>query len=172
MTPQETIKDLGIEIKSAFVPFSQSRNKGEKLKSLNWVVTVEHNGRPVLITDYMAGQGHCPSYKQGARTIDQTAAIDHECETGTKARQYHGMSHIAKGAVINPDPCDVLYSLIMDSSVLDAGGFEDWAADFGYDTDSRAAKSTYRACLDIALKMRAGIGEEKMRALQEAFEDY
>lgn len=71
-----------------------------------------------------------------------------------------------------PDPVKVLYSLTMDSSVLDAGGFENWAAEYGYDTDSRNAESIYRECLDIALKLRGAIGDAGLSALQEAFEDY
>jgi hypothetical protein len=58
------------------------------------------------------------------------------------------------------------------TSVLDSGSFEEWAADYGFDTDSRKAETTYRACLDIALKLRNGIGEDGLRKLQEAFQDY
>ena len=41
----------GITLASVFVPFSQSRNKGEKNPSLNWKVTILSNGREVLTTD-------------------------------------------------------------------------------------------------------------------------
>lgn len=78
----------------------------------------------------------------------------------------------AKAAPILPDPVDVFYSLTMDSSVLDSAGFESWAEDCGYDTDSRKAESIYRACLDIALKLRGAIGESGFAALQETFQDY
>lgn len=73
---------------------------------------------------------------------------------------------------ILPESREVIWSLVMDSSVLDAGGFENWAAGLGYDTDSRAAESIYRACLDLALKLRAAIGDEGIRKLQEVFQDY
>ena len=73
---------------------------------------------------------------------------------------------------IEPNPVDVLYSLTMDSEVLDSGGFEYWAADFGYDTDSRAAETVYSACLELALQMRAGFGSEGMAALQTVYRDY
>lgn len=77
-----------------------------------------------------------------------------------------------KAPAIVPDPLDVLYSLAMDSDVLNYGTFECWAAEFGYDTDSRSAESTYRACLEIALKLRAAIGDAGMETLKTAFEDY
>ena len=171
---KSTLCDLGLTLKSTFIPFSQSRNKVERIPSLNWRVTVERNGREVLTTDYSAGMGHCPSYKQGARqTLDYMSAINHECETGkTARRKWSGSSTIFSGADIAPKTEDVFYSLVMDSDVMDAGGFEYWAANYGFDADSRKAEATYRACLDIALKLRAAIGDEGLSRLREAFQDY
>lgn len=77
-----------------------------------------------------------------------------------------------KAPAIVPDPVDVFYSLTMDSDVLNYGGFEEWASEFDYDTDSRSAESAYCACLDIALKLRAAIGDTGMETLRTAFEDY
>ena len=62
---------------------------------------------------------------------------------------------------IEPDKLDVINSLVMDASVLNSSSFEDWADEFGYDRDSRKAETIYRACLDIALKLRNAIGESK-----------
>lgn len=64
--------------------------------------------------------------------------------------------------------------------VFAAGGFENWASEYGYDTDSRKAESIYQACLDIALKLRGdialklrgAIGDSGMVELQTAFQDY
>jgi hypothetical protein len=45
-----------------------------------------------------------------------------------------------------PDLLDVLDALASDASSYDnAGSFEDWADEYGYDTDSRKAERTYRA---------------------------
>jgi hypothetical protein len=73
---------------------------------------------------------------------------------------------------IMPDACDVLHSLLMDSEVLDSNSFESWASDFGYDPDSRKAESIYRACLEIGLKVRNGLGESIVAELRAAFQDY
>lgn len=140
---QAAMTALKLTIDSAFVPWSQSRNKAEKHKSLNWRVTLKRDGREILTTDYSAGIAHAPSYPK-----------------------------LGRGTPILPDSLDVLHSLISDSDVLDAGGFESWASDFGYDADSRKAESIYRACLDIALKLRAGIGEAGLATLREAAIDY
>lgn len=76
------------------------------------------------------------------------------------------------GHAIEPNPADVLYCLIMDSAVLDFSGFEEWAGDFGFDTDSVRANKIYRACLETALQMRAGLGNDTLQELRAAFLDY
>lgn len=153
---------LGLTMKVVFVPFSQSRSKGEKSPSLNWLVTLAKGGREFLTTDYMAGCGHCPSHQQRA-TVDTDKAVRFECENGKSARN---------ALPILPDLADVLYSLVSDADVIDAGGFEDWASNYGYDTDSRKAEATYRDCLEAALKLRGAIGDEGLRQLREALQDY
>ncbi len=176
-TPKQQIEawaaQHGVTMAAEFVPFSQSRNKGEKSPSLNWRVTIKRDGRDIRTTDYSAGCGHCPSSKivveGGAyhRKNIKERNIAEECETG-KA----GINCPNKGKALLPDLADVLYSLSMDSSVLDAGGFESWASDYEYDTDSRKAEDIYRACLDIALKLRSGLGETALQELCEACQDY
>lgn len=184
-TPRQKIEAamaaLGLTVTAVFVPWSASRNAKEKHRSLNWRVTVQRNGRDVLTTDYSAGVGHCPSYKATkgalarAHYVEETArymAIKHETETGRSAVWSFGELSKSGGKPIEIDAVSVVSSLTLDSSVLDAGGFEEWAGDFGYDTDSRAAEATYRACLDIALKLRGAIGDAGMEALRVAGEDF
>lgn len=181
-TPQQAVDALGLTVRAVFVPFSQSRNKDERGNprlSLNWTVTLVANGRDILTTDYSAGAGHCPSYSSKAPAAWnesprnwQPKACAFECEKGHRAAwsSYLGFGSIGKP--IEPKPLDVIYSLVQDSSVLDSGGFEEWASELGYDTDSRKAESVYRACLEIALKLRNGIGESGLEALRNAFQDY
>ena len=42
----------------------------------------------------------------------------------------------------------------------------------GYDPDSRKAEGIYRACLELALKLRNGLGEKLLAELREAVADY
>jgi hypothetical protein len=60
----------------------------------------------------------------------------------------------------------------MDSDVLDFTCFEDWASEFGYDTDSRKAAKVYQACLQTALKFRQFFNEAELTELRELFSDY
>ncbi len=45
--------------------------------------------------------------------------------------------------------------------------FQDWASDLGYDTDSRKAEQTYRACLEISIKLQRFFSAEEIEKLQE-----
>ncbi len=169
----ETAATLSLEMKAEFVPFSRSRNKGNKYPSLNWEVTISRAGKPILTTDYSTGQGHCPSYKQGDNSNDRDVAVLLECENGRMSRIGHGPVYTATGTkLLMPELSDVLYSLANDSDVLNYSSFEDWALNFGYDKDSRAAETIYRACLDIALKLRNALGEDGLHQLIEACQDY
>lgn len=172
-TPQTAIEALGLTVSAVFVPQSQSRNAKEVKTpsdlSLNWRVTVNRNGRPVIETDYMQGIGHVPAYNRRdlghANSLLRFEALKKEAETG---RHSQGLARPLPA----PTAADVLYSLCSDAGALDYASFEDWAADFGFDTDSREAERIYRACLDIGLKLRAAIGDAGLEQLREAFQDY
>lgn len=164
-----------VTMKAEFVPFSKSRNKDNKYKSLNWRVTVLKNNREMLTTDFSAGEAHCPAYKNKKShgygfSVFEREAIDYELEHGKESRGERSLRF--PGKPILPDLCDVLHSLQLDSDVLNYSNFEDWAREFGYDGDSRSAERLYRLCLEIALKLRNGLGEEALRELEEAARDY
>lgn len=177
LTPQErieaAIKDLGLSLSYKFVPFSMSRNKDEKHKSLNWVVTLKR-GSASFSTEYSAGCGYCPANKTKDLYLKQLQ-INKECEEGFATKvTLPSIGHIAtcRDKPILPSDADVISSLVLDASVLDEPSFESWADNLGYDTDSRKAEAVYKACLEIALKLRAMIGDAGLRDLQEACQDY
>lgn len=179
------IKRLGLSVESTFVPFSASENAkptahngGKPWRSLNWVCTINRTGMltPRAILEgvtYAAGVGHCPAEKRKWDIpADKERAIALEIEQGRPARpsvMRRGQPMIAPGSkMIEPDPLDVIGSLAMDSSVLDAGGFEDWAADYGYDTDSRKAEAIYRLAVEQSLKLQAAVGSPALEELRIA----
>jgi hypothetical protein len=182
------VSGLGITIKSEFVPFSKSRNAKEKHKTLNWKVTLYKDGREVICTDYSAGVAYCPAYKLSVReagghdSIMRHGMIAWECENGYAARAFDHANNPEGYTVrelntksrkpIEPNALDVIYSLMADADVLNEFSYEDWAANTGYDPDSRKGEALYRSCLEIALKLRNGIGEKALAELREAFQDY
>lgn len=169
--------ELGLEIGARFVPFSQSRHakprKGaaQPWQSLNWRIALSRNGRPVLECDYSQGVAHCPASRSARFPVnaDRQRAIALEIESGRVAGVgIGGRAFETAKRIPPPDLADVLHSLAFDSSVLDYARFEDWADDYGYDTDSRSAESTYRECLAHALALRASIGESALAKLRDA----
>jgi len=64
-----------------------------------------------------------------------------------------------------PDPIEILWAVARDGDALDQT-FEDWASDFGYDTDSRKAEKIYRACQDNALRLKKILSTDKIETLR------
>jgi hypothetical protein len=169
----QKVQELGLTIESVFVPWSLSRNAGERFPSLNWKVTLLHNGKKVLTTDYGAGCGHCPSYKQNDNSYDQRQIILSECESGFKSKLAYSMGFVKpdKKSPILPDSNDVIYSLVLDSDAIDYE-FEEWAGNYGYSEDSREAEKTYNQCKEIGLKLLRAVGTNGLEKLHEIFQDY
>lgn len=175
----------GVTMEAVFIPFSQSRNAkpgkdGKVWRSLNWRVKIQRHGRDVIETDYAQGEAHTPAYKaklpSGFKTSDFYARqlreqnVTHEIETGRTARRLGGADGVLMPGVPIPAPSigDVMQSLARDADAIDAASFEDWAAEYGYDTDSREAERIYRACLEIGTKLRAGLGSHLLEEIRLA----
>lgn len=156
----------------------RDRFKRKGWRSLNWKVTLQKappvgKVHDIAATEYSQGEGHCPAVKWFAskkgtpfyrtpHTLDWETAVMHEMETG---RTWQGESVIGprRGPEIHPDSAEVFGCMCDDAqSVLDSGSFEDWAANYGYDTDSRHAEKIYSTCRDSAVKLVAALGSETL----------
>ena len=179
--PEINLDKYNLQYSAEFIPFSQSRNKDNENKSLNWRVTVKR-GNTVIATNYMQGIGHLPGYKQkwyfGGLTISEHAekerTIYHGTEKGMIGIKYSNtLGYFLKREKLPPPELkDVIYSFLIDSEVLDYSSFEDWADCFGYDTDSRKAEQIYQDCLKTALMFRHLFKDNEIEELREMFQDY
>jgi hypothetical protein len=173
---RQAIADASITLTAVFVPYSQAEKRegdSRQLPTLNWQVTILHNGRTILTTPYSAGCAHCPAYKRDLPKYEKGIAVAYECENGKRASHVSSGGHVSPSTrSILPDVADVMYCLLSDANALNARDFKDWAGNCGYDTDSIKALETYRACLDVGLKLRNGLGDELFRTLQTAAQDY
>ena len=192
VTPKQRIEQFAerhkITMTAEFINWHNSRNAKEKSPSLNWKVSLLRNGRVFLTTDYGAGCGHCPGNKADVSPAERKKRIEWEGENGKPGKitatmgitsRYRptglpigGQNKTMEPIRLLPELADVLHSLASDAEVLNAGDFDCWASDFGYDTDSRAAEATYNACVEIAVKLQSGIGPAAMIELYEACQDY
>lgn len=162
---QKYVDSLKLEYEAEFVPFDRSRFKNEPQPCLNWKITIS-NGCDLIETDYMQGVGHIPGYNHfESRKLYYDRAVKDACQTGV----FHIKGIKPRKKIPAPSLVDVLYSLVIDASVLDYARFEDWANNFGYDPDSREAERLYNLCLKNALELRQIINLEEA---QEAFQDY
>jgi hypothetical protein len=166
----------GLEYKAVYVPLSHAPERDGVTEGLNWRIEMRH-GAGSIDTTYWQGIGHLPEfaetylksrgwkphsyYKSARHTVDSKRAFDKMMETGIVNGRY----------LPAPSVADVLYCLLLDGETLDFGTFEEWAENFGYDTDSRKAEVIYRKCLEIGLRLRAMFGDAKLSELREALQD-
>ena len=174
MTTEHPFKSAGLTITSTFIPFSQSRNKDSKNLSLNWRVTLLHNGKPVLTTNYGAGIAHAPASKLSIKDVGgPNSLMRYELQ---KAEAETGLPHMNRiifaRTPILPNEGEVIACLLNDSEALDYASFEDWATGYGYDPDSRSAEKIYRQCLEHGLTLRAALGDTLLAELREVARDY
>jgi hypothetical protein len=97
--------------------------------------------------------------------VDNTtsSAVSFDYYTGT------GLQHMGKP--VPPCAADVLFCLLNDRSAV-GQTFEEWASDYGYDTDSRAAERIYNACIMNANKLDSIFSGGQQAELAELLQDY
>lgn len=161
-----------LSIDSVFIPKSLSRNKLAKELSLNWHSTLYKAGKKVISHDYMQGIGRHPSYKPKI-TYELGQILKRSVESGRVSVYYANSDWYSNGKPLpKPKLEEFLSCLLSDAQVLDYPGFEMWATDLGYSTDSMQALATYQDCLQIALQLRYYLGQDTLTELQHLFKDY
>lgn len=158
-TVNDVLEQLGITTAATFIPH---KTPAGETPMLRWRVSVRRGGVEIYSTEYSAGCAHAPAHNGFRDGV--TAAVKQECETG--------MRHDGAGPVPAPKAADVLYCLVSDASAADAGSFEEWVGDLGYDIDSRSAERVYRACLETHKALSSAFTGEEYATLREAFTDY
>ena len=163
------LESLNLTYTVRFVPQSLSRNAGKDY-CLNWKISISSKGSAQINTDYMQGIGHLKGFNHYDKTIDYARSIKNACETGKWSSSAY--AHIVAKTIPAPLLRDVLYSLIMDSDVLNYSSFEEWANNIGFDADSRSAEKIYKECLSQSLQLRILLGNEVLEKLAKLYQDY
>ncbi|MFZ2992438.1 MAG: hypothetical protein WA061_01870 [Microgenomates group bacterium] len=171
---RNVLDEMGLSMTTKFVPWSLSRNAGEKYPSLNYKVTLLIRGKEFLTTDYGMGSGHCPSYKRAFKqSYDERQAVLQECESGFESKGTFSSGYFLpnKKKPILPDIVDVMYSLTLDSDAVECD-FEDWCGNYGYEEDSRKAEKIFNECREIGLKLLRVVGSGGLEKLRDLYQDY
>lgn len=175
---QALIASLGLRMDAVFIPRSRTPNATETVlhkMQIHWSVKITREGRNAELTaPYSEGIGHLPKPLR-PKDLRHVTMHDAECtkdalELGTYSMN-PGLLRPRK-PIPPPAIADVLFCLVSDASALDAPDFEHWAAEYGYDADSREAERTYQTCISIGLALRRMLSDVELAALREAFQDY
>ena len=119
-------------------------------------------GRPTLSelaatvqidSTYVGKRAGCFDEDDTAEMHEWNSTLSYQGRTFTLP-YFMGLAH---SDTDKPTATDVINSLVLDSSALDET-FEEWAGDFGYDTDSRKAEKMYRSCIDYAIRLKRLLG--------------
>jgi hypothetical protein len=170
-----------ITISAEFIPWSKSRSYNGKLQyptrlndaaNYNYRVTILRNGKPFFTSEYSMGIAYGPNYKQGKMTYDDMRLLEQQIETGKRCRMGYGSNPYPTSEKILPKLADVIHSCALDSDALNYADFDEWAASFGYDTDSIKARKIYDDCLACGLAFRSALGEKLLAELSELCRDY
>lgn len=140
---------IGLTYAATFQPRPQPIDT-VKYPQLHWLITLT-TGKQVAQFPYSQGMGHVKGYQAYHKTpYDRRIAEDayrKTCETGKLYRPSQTLGFWPTSATQPaPDVLDVLYCLVLDASVRHASTYEEWAAEYGYDPDSRKGEQVYRAC--------------------------
>lgn len=150
----------------------------------HWLCTLSRGGTSMTF-HFSMGAAHrrwddvkmreCRKYRGCAYTVDELKSVSPifgargiggapESIALKEARQ-------AYTSPIPPELPGVLNCLMMDAQGYEnAQGFEDWAAEYGYDPDSRKAEKTYREVERQAKELRHILGLDGYRTLLENVE--
>lgn len=144
---------------------------------LCWKVVLRRHGvTKELVLYYRAGIGHIPTLKKmSCYTLNEKKNVDYAVEKGVYPRHGDWNSDavfMAWQKIPAPDIGDLLECLRSDCGVIDysTDDYEAWAADYGFDPDSRQGEALFRECMRIASTLRVMLGAkafEAFRALEE-----
>lgn len=177
---EAALKALNLSIACVFVPHSKSRNFKENPKvsdlSLNWTITLSEGGRKVWSGDYSQGIGHAPAYKErrfrggSGFSVDGEQYLRTEVETG-KVHAYRTPYWRFRSTMLPSIPPPGLVDVVSSLALGARSGslsFHEFCSEFGYDSDSRKARKTWKLCA----KVYREIGERLLSAIEPVVSGY
>lgn len=159
----EYLKSIGIPYNAFYTGFKND----EEWQADSFTVTFQDEK-----FDYHTGIGHrikLKGYK--LTTKDQTYCKQLKEIVFSDSRKSVVTKLNDQEVAVVPTSASVLYCLLMDAQAIETS-FKYWADDFGYDTDSLKALSTYNVCCEIGEQIHKLFTSEQREKLSELLEDY
>lgn len=163
----------GITMTSEEIPERTDGVDGWDEGASHFRVTIQGPRGRTMTTLFSQGSAHRRWTRKGVRTMrqygDQGVKVGDRVGVFFRVKPYVARAMEDGGTEpISPEIGNVLFCLASDArGVTDALSFEDWAADYGYDTDSRKAEATYHACQRIASDLARILGRDVLQELVE-----
>ena len=171
----DIVPTLGVTIASTRATSNPHMDDDPKSPMYHWTVTLTR-GRATMTLAYSCGAAH----REWVPRNEWRGVSPADYETATKCPPTKGGRGVVGGPETmwlaamrkdwtRPTPptlTDVMGCLCADASGYDsARTFEEWAGEYGYDTDSRKAESTYRTIGEQAKQLRHLLGDDYARCL-------
>lgn len=105
-----------------------------------------------------------PDYREDGEDGDRWQHNSYKVRISYQGRRMTVPWRQGLGITDDPNAEDVMESLLLDAAGFEnARDFEDWAAEYGYDTDSRQAERVYRAVESQTKKLEKLLGDDYQR---------
>lgn len=169
---KEFIKENGLEMTAVQVE-SRPDKTDDEWQGFHWKVEIKNGDRKMSI-HYTMGLAHCKYQPMNRVELNkhighyvnrelQVRAIEDLEKNLWRMKEYQIQELMQKYGIKRvpnaPELSDVLDCLASDSSgVENARDFNDWAADYGYDEDSRKAEKIYNQCVEQRRELRDLLG--------------
>lgn len=156
----------GITIEANPVSLAAHWTGDEEAQS--WKCTLKC-GKRKMVTPFTKGSGHRTWSNLFTGTIKgydrpQAHRRGKPASSPWNASAYDKKAFLAWTVPTPPTAEEVLDCLAMDASAMDES-FEDWAAELGFDTDSRKAEAAYNACRESRFALRKLLGSADFAVL-------
>ncbi len=159
---------------------AQTKDEWERI---GFQCALSRNGKPFWNGPYSVGLGHVKMPSSSGMFLGLTGEESNlfetlKCKPNAKVKpEYMTVklslySKLAARQKLTPSLTDVMHSLLMDGEASFNGeSFEGWCSNYGYDTDSRKAETTWRACMETGHAIRRAFSADEVSELQEASQD-
>jgi hypothetical protein len=166
----ELIARLGVTIESSNPALATEKSKADgrvtQWHHIAFNVTIRRGEKAVWEGPYRMGLGNFPEFKD---LIGRNLTVHAEDEIWASVKQRNPRRIFRT----RPSLPDVLFSLLSDGSAFfDAESFEEWADNYGFDTDSRKAERMFQECMETGRKLSRAFNAAEITELRDAFADY
>jgi hypothetical protein len=174
-TLAETAAALGFTIEAG----TPTPHNADGWIAIEYPVTLSRHGKPVISTTYKMGIGHfekqtlshiAKTFRPVENTIRKNGfSVIRRLQPKDQNTALEIITAAARNYKMQPELANVVAALLMDGSPdFDAETFENWAVNYGYDTDSRTAEKTYSECVRTGQAIRRAVSADELKTLRSA----